>query len=335
MLFIVLIIFSCIFSSSSLFTEELKNKKINFSINYSNFYEVRISLEKNCSSNKFFLDLQNHPSYPQFGSHENWKKICEKILNTEISKNFIVKYFDTLYFSKKGILTGYYEPLIKISKKRDENYKFPILKKSKELQFERKKILKIFENKDVLFWTNNKIDLFFLQIQGSGIGILKNGEKVMIKYQGHNNHKYTSIGKILVNNGHIKKDKVSMFTIKEWLHKNILISDEIMNQNKRYIFFKKEPYSKKSSTGAMGDILIAGTSIAIDKRLFPYGIPFVIKTDDDQLNRIVISHDTGSAITGYNRADLFTGRGKKAEIIAGNLKKPLQLISLVPYIGDL
>ena len=317
-----------------MFSEVFPDKNVNFSINYSNFGEVKKSLKKHCNSNKFFLNLRNHPSYPKFGSYENWKKVCEKIINTDISQNFINKYFSTLYFSKKGILTGYYEPSIKISTERDKDFKFPILKKSKKLELERKKIIKIFENKDVLFWTDNKIDLFFLQIQGSGIGIFKNGEKVMIKYQGHNNHKYTSIGKILVENGHIKKEKVSMFSIKEWLHKNILKSEEIMNQNKRYIFFKKEPYSQNSSTGAMGNILIAGTSIAIDKSLFPYGIPFIIKTDEDKFNRIVISHDTGSAIKGYNRADLFTGRGKEAEIIAGNLKKPLQLISLVPYIDN-
>lgn len=332
--FIVFITFGLTVFFSSLSSEVSTNENINYSINYSNFKEVKKSLKKNCNSNKFFLNLRNHSSYPKFGSYENWKKVCEKILSTDITQNFIDKYFSTLYFSKSGILTGYYEPSIKISTKRDKDFKVPILKKSKKLEFERKKITKIFENKDVLFWTDNKVDLFFLQIQGSGIGIFKNGEKVGIKYQGHNNHKYTSIGKILVKNGHIKKDKVSMFTIKEWLNKNILISDEIMNQNKRYIFFKKEPYSQESSIGAMGDTLIAGTSIAIDKNLFPYGIPFIIKTDDDKFNRIVISHDTGSAIKGYNRADLFTGRGKEAEMIAGNLKKSLQLISLVPYIGN-
>ena len=331
---IVFIILSFTFSISSVFSEVITNKNVNFSINYSNFGEVKESLKKHCSSNKFFLNLRNHPSYPQFGSYENWKKICEKIISTDISKNFIDKYFSTLYFSKNGILTGYYEPSIKISTERDKDFKFPILKKSKKLEFARKKITKIFENKDVLFWTDNNIDLFFLQIQGSGVGILQNGEKVMIKYHGHNNHKYSSIGKILVENGHIKKEKVSMFTIKEWLHKNIIKSEEIMNQNKRYIFFKKEPYSDKSSSGAMGNTLIPGTSIAIDNNLFPYGIPFIIKTDENKFNRIVISHDTGSAIKGYNRADLFTGRGKEAEIVAGNLKKSLQLISLVPYIDN-
>ena len=332
--FIVFIILSFIFSLTSLSSEVITNKNVNFSINFSNFVEVKKSLKKHCKSNKFLLNLRNHASYPKFGSYENWKKVCEKIINTDISHNFIEKYFSTLQFSKKGILTGYYEPSIKISTERDKDFKFPILKKSKKLEFERKKIIKIFKNKDVLFWTDNNIDLFFLQIQGSGVGILQNGEKIMIKYHGHNNHKYTSIGKILVENGHIKKEKISMFTIKEWLHKNILKSEEIMNQNKRYIFFKKEPYSQESSSGAMGNTLIAGTSIAIDKSLFPYGIPFLIKTDENKFNKIVISHDTGSAIKGYNRADLFTGRGKKAEIIAGNLKKPLQLISLVPYISD-
>lgn len=331
---IIFIILGFFFFPLSSTSGVLENKNFNFTLNYSNFSKVKKSLEDSCKSKEFLSNLQNHSSYPQFGSYKNWKQICEKIISTDISKSFIEKNFDTLTFSKKGILTGYYEPVIKISAERNDNFKFPILKKSKNLEVERRKITKLFKSKDVLFWTDNKIDLFFLQIQGSGIGVFENGKKIMIKYQGHNNQKYTSIGKILVKNGYIKKEKISMFTIKEWLHKNILESDEIMNQNKRYIFFKKAPYSKKSSTGAMGNTLIAGTSVAIDKNIYPYGIPLILKTDDDKLNKIVISHDTGSAIKGYNRADLFIGRGKEAETIAGNLKKPLQLFSLVPYIGN-
>ena len=317
-----------------LFFSSLSSETINFKINESNFNEIKKSLENNCNSDNFFLNLQNHPSYPKFGTSKSWKKVCKKIFNNNISLSFIEKYFKTLSFPKKGVLTGYYEPLIRISFKKDEKFRFPILKKSKHLEVERKKIIQIYKNKDVLYWTDNKIDLFFLQIQGSGIGVLKNGKKVMIKYQGHNNHKYTSIGRILVTNGYINKNKVSMFSIKNWLSNNPLLSDKIMNQNKRYIFFKKAPFTAKSSTGAMGKILIAGTSIAIDSKLFPYGIPFVLNTNDKKFNKIVISHDTGSAIKGYNRADLFTGRGKEAEIMAGNLKKSLQLISLVPYIEN-
>ena len=325
----VFFVISFVFSSLS--SETITKEIVNLEINKSNFSEVKKSLENNCKSDNFFLNLQNHSSYPKFGTSKSWKKVCQKIFNNGISLSFIEKYFKILTFPKRGVLTGYYEPFIRISLNEDKKFRFPILKKSKDLEVERKKIKEIYKNKDVLYWTDSQIDLFFLQIQGSGIGVLKNGKKVMLKYQGHNNHKYTSIGGVLVANGYINKSKVSMFTIKNWLSNNPLVADKIMNQNQRYIFFKKASYTPKSSIGAMGKILIAGTSIAIDNNLFPYGIPFVINTDDKKFNKIVISHDTGSAIRGYNRADLFTGRGEEAEIMAGNLKKSLQLISLVPY----
>ena len=334
MKFVTFFVITFVFFFSSLSPEIITKEIINLEINKSNFNEVKKSLENNCSSDNFFLNLQNHPSYPKFGTAKSWKKVCKKIFNSNISLSFIKRYFKILSFPKRGVLTGYYEPLIRISLKKDKKFRFPILKKSKHLEVERKKIIQIYKNKDVLYWTDDKINLFFLQIQGSGIGELKNGKKVMIKYQGHNNHKYTSIGKILVTNGYIDKNEVSMFYIKNWLSNNPLVSDKIMNQNKRYIFFKKAPFTPTSSIGAMGKVLIAGTSIAIDNKLFPYGIPFVLNTDDKKFNKIVISHDTGSAIKGYNRADLFIGRGKEAEIMAGNLKKSLQLISLVPYIDN-
>ena len=123
----------------------------------------------------------------------------------------------------------------------------------------------------------------------------------------------------------------SLFSIKKWLRENRTQVNEIFNLNKRYIFFKEEKYTLKSAKGAFGVNLVANLSIAIDKQIYPYGLPFYLLTDNSAFNLFTISHDTGSAIKGKNRADLFLGKGKEAEIIAGNLSKKLQLYVLMPY----
>ena len=334
-----LTIFFAFFFSS--YFESLKAKLITFPFNKINIDEksARILLKNLnflCLSENFFLNLKKHKTYPKFGSIKNWKNTCNKLKKSSkkneatkfIQKNFLFKIAQT---SNKGLLTGYYEPEIMISKTKRDDYIFPILKKNKTLFKERKVILREYSDNDVLYWTNSNIDLFFLQIQGSGIGVINKNKKVKLIYNGNNGYKYTSIGKILIKRKYLKRNEVSLFTIKNWLKKNPKLREEIFNLNKRYIFFKTQKYTSKFPKGAMGINLVPNLSLAIDKSLVPFGIPIYLSTEKEIYNKLVISHDTGSAIKGYNRGDLFTGRGKKAETLAGNLKIDLQLIFLLPY----
>ena len=300
----------------------------------SNILTFKKILSENCESEHFKKKLKEHPSYPKFGSLEKWKYICTKLGKSTFNKSFLIQNFKAVVLSnKKQLLTGYYEPTIEISDIKTNIFQYPVLRYSKDMTFERRKINEVFKYKDVLYWTDDEIDLFFLQIQGSGIGKYKNGKKVKISYSGNNGFPYTSIGKIMVKKGYLKKEHVSLQSIKEWLRKNTDKKKEILNINKRYIFFKASPFFKEGPIGAMGRILIPNVSIAIDSKIYPFGIPFVLKTEYKKFDMLTIAHDTGSAIKGFNRADLFIGSGKIAEKEAGKLKKPLVLICLVPIIN--
>jgi len=142
--------------------------------------------------------------------------------------------------------------------------------------------------------------------------------------------KNTTIGKFIKKKKLIKEE-INLFTIKKFLIENPKLTDKILNQNDRYIFFNIDQKDfKKSSLGSIGLSLIPNASVAIDKKYYPLGIPLVLHKVSDKKLLPVISMDTGSAIVGENRADLFTGRGFEAEKIAGELKKKLLIYVLVP-----
>ena len=300
----------------------------------SNILNFKKILSENCESEHFKKKLKEHRSYPNFGSLEKWKHVCIKLGKNTFNKNFLIQNFKAVVLSnKKQLLTGYYEPTIKISDKKTNIFQYPLLRYSKDLIFERRKINKMYKYEDVLYWTDDEIDLFFLQIQGSGIGRYKNGNRVKISYSGNNGFPYTSIGKIIVKKGYLKKEHVTLQSIKEWLRKNTDRKAEILNKNKRYIFFKSSPFFEGGPIGAMGRILIPNVSVAIDTNIYPLGMPFVLKSEYKKFDMLTLAHDTGSAIKGFNRADLFIGSGKMAEKEAGKLKNPLLLICLIPVIN--
>ena len=319
--------FSAYSEDKLFFKSKIPNK-----INKENLVLFFNGLRKICKTSSFEL-ISKHSSYSRFGSVKDWEKICKKISTQKNSSfHFLKKNFILLKNTQDhSLLTGYYEPEILISTKKNKIFRYPILKKSNELMIERKKILESFNQTDVLYWTDSDINLFFLQIQGSGLGILRDGKKIRLRYSANNGFSYTSIGKVLTQLGEIEENKVSLQSLKLWLKKNPKKREGIFNKNKRYIFFEDDKNSEEYSVGAMGLSLIPNVSIAIDKSIYPFGLPFLLLTEDYKDNKLVISHDTGSAIKGVNRADLFMGRGREAEEIAGNLKKKLQLSILVPY----
>ena len=336
MIFKILIFFLIFFNkdlnskNSINFSKLIKYNYIEGDVN--NFFK---SLKKVCDK-KLFHNLQKHPSYPSFGTVNQWKKVCNKVKTKNLNWSFLTKNFRfNKHSDKVGILTGYYEPEIMVSFHKTKTFNVPILKYNKNYDMlERKKIESNFKMEDVLLWTNDKIDLFFLQIQGSGIGTLENRKQIKINYGGNNKKKYSSIGKYLKKKKLIYGE-INLFTIKNFLRDNPDLSDEILNQNKRYIFFDiDKKNTKKSSVGSIGLSLTPYTSVAIDKKYYPLGIPLILHKVTDKELLPVISMDTGGAIIGKNRADLFTGRGVMAEKIAGELKKKLLIYALVPKEND-
>lgn len=300
-----------------------------------NIEELAISINKNCQSKQFYINLKQNKHYPKFGSTKDWKKLCVKLRNNKkditslIIKNLKVKKND----APPGIITGYYEPTIKVSSNKSKEYKFPILKKNNFYNLKTRKFIdKNFKDNDVILWTNDYVNLFFLQIQGSGIGIYENGEKIKIVYDGNNSLPYKSIGRVLIEKENIKPENIDLFAIKSWLRNNPNDAYFIMSQNTRYIFFKiKKTKVSSNPKGALGIKLRPNFSIAVDKNIYPIGIPFIINYIKEEKKVLAISLDTGSAIKGLNRADLFTGSSLKSEEIAGRLKKKIYLYALIPY----
>ena len=239
-------------------------------------------------------------------------------------------FFDTEeQIDNEGIMTGYYEPEIKAYKQKKENtyplYKMDI-KKHGETVFKstRKEINSgVLKNKGLeLAWVENEIEAFFFHIQGSGRLRFSNGEIKRVKFSGSNNKKYTSIGKILLNRNKIKKDNISMYSIKDWLYKNKEEALEIMEQNERYIFFEEYEGEIRGSAGVDLHPMI---SIAVDTSYHDLGDILLINDIKNKKIFLGIAHDTGAAIKGPARIDLFTGFGHKAEAIAAGLNNKISI----------
>ena len=267
------------------------------------------------------------------------------------------------------LYTGYYEPLLKGSLKRSEQYRFPIYTRPRDLitidlslfheKYKGEKIIGRYTDQavvpyyerseidsdgvladkaEVLAWAKDPVDVFFLQIQGSGKVQLETGEVFNVQYQTTNGRPYRSIGKLLIDEEKISVDEMSMQKIREYLNNHPEEIDAVFNYNPSYVFFKIEP------NGPLGNInvqLTPGRSIALDRRIFPPAALVFIETEkpliDDtgqihswqRFSRFALNQDTGGAIKGPGRADLFWGNGSYAEIAAGHLKHPGKLYFLV------
>ncbi len=331
----LLIYFFVNFLDSQAFSSKISNKQI------LELSDTQVTLFSNqlrnvCSSNKFYKNLNKNFKH-KFGKPTEWRKKCiilEESKSAKDFKKFIIKNFKFKKIQKNsGLLTGYYEPIIRVSRNRDSFYKFPILNKNNfYINKPRSFIEKNFREKDVILWTDDEINLFFLHIQGSGIGEFPNKEKVKLVYNGNNDMSYTSVGKILIKKKYLSKNNVNLFTIKKWLRTNSTLSKEILHQNKRFIFFKEMSFRKdKNPIGAFGTPLEPNLSVAVDKNIYPLGLPFFIQMEKNESILPVISLDTGGAIIGPNRADLFFGSGEVAEKKAGILKKKIYLHAFIPY----
>ena len=331
----LLIYFFVSFSNNQAFSSEISNKQIH-DLNDEQVALFSSQLKTVCNSSKFYKNL-NKTFKHKFGRANEWKQKCLILKEKNSVKEFRRYLIQNFKFQKiqenSGLLTGYYEPTIRVSRKRNNIYKFPILGRNEfYIKKPRRFIEKNFRKKDVILWTDDKVNLFFLQIQGSGIGEFSNKKKVKLVYDGNNEMSYTSIGKILIKKEYINRDNVNLFTIKEWLRANSDLSKELMNQNERFIFFKEILFRVGAQpVGAFGIPLMPNYSIAVDKNIYPLGLPFFIQIEKDKSILPVVSLDTGGAIIGANRADLFFGRGELAERKAGILKKKIYLHAFIPY----
>ena len=274
----------------------------------------------------------------------------------------------------EGFVTGYYEPVIDGSRTQNEVYNVPVYRRPSNLfvrgsnqssvglpnkgqvfrKIGRRKLVPYYDRAEIedgaidgrgleICWLRDQTDLLFSQIQGSARVSLEDGSTVRINYDAHNGYPYTPVGRILIDRGIIPKDQMSMQKIREWMEQNPDGANELRRRNKSYIFFREVQLSDKDeAVGAQGVPLTPGRSIAVDKSLHVYGTPFFIEGElpiesersKTPFGRLMIAQDTGSAIVGPARADLYFGAGVDAGKVSGRLRHNMRFVILVPNSLD-
>ena len=268
--------------------------------------------------------------------------------------------------SADGLITGYYEPVYPGSLEQSEQTPVPVLgvppdmitvaldSVYPELKGKRLRgrldgnVLRPYDDAatiqsqgspaPALAWLHDPMDLQFLQIQGSGRIQLENGEQLRIGYADQNGRPYRPVGRWLVEQGLLKKEEVSMGAIRDWANANPSRVPELLASNPSYVFFSVRPASNEGPRGSLNVPLTAGYSVAIDRKVIPLGSLLWLSTtrpDGSPLVRPVAAQDTGGAIAGEVRADLFWGTGNAAGDLAGNMKQQGQIWMLWPKAAAL
>lgn len=274
----------------------------------------------------------------------------------------------------EGFVTGYYEPVLEGSRTQTDVYNVPVYRRPSNLfvrgykqdslslpnkgpvyrKIGRRKLVPYYDRGEIedgkiagrgleIAWLKDPTDLLFAQIQGSARIKFDDGSSVRLNYDAYNGYPYTAVGRILIERGIIPREEMSMQKIREWMAQNPDGAKELRRANRAYIFFREVNLSdKEEAVGAQGIPLTAGRSIAVDKSLHVYGTPFFIEGElpieseraKTPFRRLMIAQDTGSAIIGPARADLFFGAGADAGRVSGRLRHPMQFVMLVPKSLD-
>jgi membrane-bound lytic murein transglycosylase A len=266
--------------------------------------------------------------------------------------------------SREGLITGYYEPIVKGSRERKKPFLHPVFAPPDDLvvvelaelypelkhmrlrgRIEGRKLVPYYSRGEwtgeesrragqALLWIDDAIDLFFLQIQGSGQVELADGNRVRINYADQNGHPYRSIGKWLIDQGELKSHEASMQGIKAWARANPKRLQELLNNNPSLVFFRELPLSGSGPQGALGLPLTPRRSIAVDPRHVPLGAPVFLDTtwpnDTKPLRQLMLAQDTGGAIRGVVRADFYWGSGAEAGNLAGKMRQKGSMWALLP-----
>jgi membrane-bound lytic murein transglycosylase A len=179
-------------------------------------------------------------------------------------------------------------------------------------------------------WVDDPVDAFFLQIQGSGRVRLPDGSMVQVGYDGQNGKPYVPIGRLLVERGVLDRDNVSMQAIRAWIKANPAAGAALMDENPSYVFFRE--IVGDGPIGSQGVTLTAGRSLAVDRDFVPLGVPIWLDADlgGEKLQRLMVAQDTGGAIRGPVRGDVFWGFGPAAEARAGTMKAAGEYYLLLP-----
>ena len=307
---------------------------------------------------------------------ESLKDFRAKLAELGLSENFFRYVRENFIFysstAPQVVFTGYYEPLLRGSRRESPKYPYPLYGRPGDLvtvdqkQFyfykdqpnlpqikgrvDGNRLVPYFTRDEIDFqsklagrgleilWIDSLVDIFFLHIQGSGIVQLEDGSRVFVGYADQNGHPFRSIGKFMLDKKLIDRSQLSMQGMKAFLKDHPEAIPETLIANPSYIFFQ---VNEQSATGTFGTRLTPWRSIASDQRLFPLGTLAYIECEKpvfdtenrimgwEKFGRFVLNQDTGGAIRGADRVDLFTGHGEFSERVAGNMKQKGALFFLL------
>ena len=308
------------------------------------------------------------------GEDAAWTTVCHAAKALPASpddvqaRRFFEQYFrahETIGFRghRRGLITGYYEPILDGSLTRTARFRYPLYRRPDNLvsvdlgtlypQLQGKLIRgrldgdrvvpyysrgQITDSADPLrgqelLWVDDAVALFTLQIQGSGLVRLPDGSLIAVSYADQNGYPYVAIGQRLVQMGALKPAEVSLQTISRWLHDHPDQAESVLNSNPSYVFFRLRDASTPGPIGALQVALTPQSSIAVDPAYIPLGVPVWLDTTlpgDEPYRRLMLAQDTGGAIKGPVRADVFFGQGRSAARLAGRMKQPGRLYVLLP-----
>lgn len=312
-------------------------------------------------------------------NHQPWLAACSAASalnkpNKQAVQAYFAEYFNVFSTSNAdgsdtGLITGYYQPLLKGSLTKSGQYPHPLYKQPADLitvdlgetypELKNKRVRgKLVTDKDgrnklvpyptraqietatsplagnELVWIDNQVEGFFLQVQGSGIVQLDSGVTMQVGYADQNGQAYNSIGRVLIERGELTKDQAGMQGIKNWAANNPAKLQELLNANPSYVFFRELPAGLSGPLGALGVPLTAERSVAIDPMHVPLGAPVFLSTtlpnSNKPLKKLMVAQDTGGAIKGGVRADYFWGAGDNAGKQAGSMKQQGKIWVLLP-----
>jgi membrane-bound lytic murein transglycosylase A len=309
----------------------------------------------------------------------DWKEPCTVARDVDATDAGAVRVFFESFFvpsqvinpdgTDTGLVTGYYEPLLRGARKRGGPYQTPLHRAPEDLltidlasvypELKNMRLRgRVVGNKVVpyptrsemmqsnalagkeLVWVDDPIEAFFLQVQGSGrVQLADTKETIRVAYADQNGHPYKSIGRYLVDKGEMTLEQASAQSIKTWYIAHPDRRDELLNANPSYVFFKEEKIAdpSKGPKGALGVPLTAQRSIAVDAQFIPLGVPVFLATtqpgSDAPLQRLMMAQDTGGAIRNPVRADFFWGFGSDAPEKAGRMKQRGAMWILTPKLA--
>lgn len=265
----------------------------------------------------------------------------------------------------KGLVTGYYEPLLHGSLTPDDRYRYPLYRRPDDLirvdlselfpelkgkkvrgRLQGQRLVPYYDRAAIdqgksplagneLLWVDDPVDAFFLHVQGSGRVQLPDGSIRAVGYADQNGQPYRSIGKILIERGEIPRDEISLFSIRDWLRSHPEQAGDLLASNTSYVFFEPRANADEQARGSLNVPLTPGRSVAVDPNNIALGTPVWLDTsypgpEGRPLQRLVLAQDTGGAIKGHARADLFWGNGEEAERLAGEMKQDGAFYVLLP-----